>query len=103
MLKSFWAILAVLSFVTLGSVSACAQRGVQSTCDEIFAKYAGDKGFMSLSDFQKYWNGSGHHGRTGSSSIDGGEIAFLLANSGSYQSSKSEFCQWLKHSPEAQR
>jgi len=104
MLKSFLVIFALFSLVMLGSVMAYAQGGAQSACDQIFAKYAGSKGFMSLSDFQRYWNASGlkEQASTGNAPIGEAEIAFLEANGGSYQSSKPEFCHWLRHSPEVQ-
>ena len=105
MVKSFLVIFTVLSFVMLGSVSVYAQAGAQSTCDEIFAKYAGNKGSMSLNGFKQYWNASGHKEQVsiGNAPADGAEIAFLMASSGTYQLSKSEFCHWLRHSHEAQR
>jgi hypothetical protein len=103
--KSFLAIFAVLSVVMLGTLSAYAQGGAQSTCDEIFAKYAGNKSSMSMSGFKQYWNASGHKQQvsTGNAPAGGAEIAFLMASSGSFQMSKSEFCHWVRHSPEAQR
>jgi len=105
-LRSVLAVLAVLSFVVLGSVSAYAQGGAQSSCDQLFAKYAGDKGFMSQSDFQQYWNDSGHKEQNtmGNAPIGGAENVYLGANkSKNGRLSKSEFCDWLRHSPEAVR
>jgi hypothetical protein len=104
MFKSFLATFAVLSFVMLGSASAYAEGKAQSTCEETFANHAGNKGFMSLSDFRQYLSASGHKEHSiGNGPTDGAEIAFLMASSGSFQMSKSEFCHWVRHSPEVQR
>jgi len=105
-LRSFLTIFAVLSFVVLGSVSAYAQGGARSSCDELFAEYASGKEFMNLTDFQQYWANSGHKEQNtmGNAPIGGADSAFLEANkSKNNQLSKSEFCAWLRHSPEAER
>ena len=105
MLRSFLIIFALLSFFMICFDSAYAQRGVQSPCDEIFASYAGDKDFMSMNEFQQYWNESGNREQAakGDASVITAGVTFLKASGGSFQMSKSEFCHWLKYSPEAQR
>ncbi|MGO9021364.1 MAG: hypothetical protein ACLQVJ_23745 [Syntrophobacteraceae bacterium] len=97
-MKRIMSALIVLAMVfTLVSISEAA-------CDDIFATYSGNKGSMSLSDFQQYWNASSHKEQVSIGNASGGEaeIAFLMASGGSYQMSKSEFCHWQRHSYKGQ-
>lgn len=86
-----------MAFVALGTVSAYAQ-GAQSNCEQSFAQYAGDKGFMSQNDFEQYWDDSGHTDQDtmGNAPVGGAYTAFQSANtSGNDQLSKAEFCAWV--------
>ncbi len=71
-----------------------------------FAKYAGDKEFMDETDFKQYWEEAGHRERNAMSNspLGGSENVFLEASkSGNKKLTKSEFCSWLRHSPEGER
>ncbi len=75
------------------------------SCEQLFEKYAGNKGFMNETDFELYWADSGHRVNTmGRDEIGGAHSAFLGANtSKNNKLSKSEFCHWLRHAPQGER
>lgn len=89
-----------MSFVVLGSVSAYAQAEAL-TCQQAFANYAQDKGYMDQNDFEQYWVASGEgHGSNLNPEIGGSGTAFLSANqSGNGKLSEPEFCAWARDNP----
>jgi hypothetical protein len=98
--RLFLSILAVVSLLALGAVSAYAQ-GAQSTCPQTFQQYAGDKDYMNQDDFKEYWATDHTDVDTESQAFTSGAYsAFLSANTNhDNKLSQAEFCTWLKNQP----